>query len=80
MSRSTGFIFQLPAMNGTRAIIWHDDDEAERVAPPVAKLEPWKAFAGATKADPAGTPASTNREVNFIFSERWGGRREGGRK
>jgi len=64
--RSTGFIFQLPAMNGTRAIIWHvaADDAEERVAPAPAAL--WKTLAGATKADPAGTPASTNREVSFI--------------
>ncbi len=72
MPMSTGFIFQFPAMNGTRAIIWHvaaDDDAEERVAPAPAAL--WKTLAGATKADPAGKPASTSREVSFI------GKREG---
>lgn len=72
MPRSTGFIFQFPAMNGTRAIIWHvaaDDDGEERVAPAPAAL--WKTLAGATKADPAGKPASTSREVSFIGQKRW---------
>lgn len=67
--KSPGFIFQLPAMNGTRAIIWHDAVERSVLPCAAPTPAPWKTFAGATKADPAGKPASTNREVSFIVIE-----------
>ena len=69
MLKSPGFIFQLPAMNGTRAIIWHDAVERSVLPCAAPTPAPWKTFAGATKADPAGKPASTNREVSFIVIE-----------
>lgn len=77
LSTSRGFIFQLPAMKGTRAIIWHEAADEPRGAV-VATPAPWKAVVGATKADPAPKPASVNREVSFIV-ERRRGRERGGR-
>lgn len=76
LSTSRGFIFQLPAMKGTRAIIWHEGEGLPRGAVVVTPA-PWKAVAGATKADPAPKPASVNREVSFIV-ERRRGRERGG--
>lgn len=74
--RSSGFIFQLPAMKGTRppATIWHTPCFALTRSCTLLCLTkpddaPWKAVVGAMKADAAGTPASTSAhedEVNFM--------------
>lgn len=79
-SRSRGFIFQLPAMKGTRAAIWHTPCWAltRSCAPlrlPKPDDAPWKAEVGATNAEAAGTPASTSAqedEVNFMVVGREG--------
>lgn len=68
VSRSSGFIFQLPAMNGTRAIIWKDEaDERSCVAALLSTPAPWK---GLTKALPVDNPATTKSEVSCIVRER----------